>query len=477
MLRVLAARDQLADALGQNPGAVATVLETVAALDDSLRRRVGDSRYAAELARARASLHPGGAAWWWGQSYEPLGSVQTLCTVLSLASSLVVAVLIAAAYFGPDQLPQLIAVAALLIGLTSYEPLGVSIEQTGGALAHAIRGRLGRSDSFERGLKVTAALLLVLAGLAVYQLGLPKLSEWSRVRGNQAFAAGQWLDAAASYERASRLDPTNARARSELADVFWALGREDEAERSYRAAIGQQPTLHAASSNLAHLYLSSGDASGPRRAIALLEPMRPLFEQAAAPPAERRLQYSIAKNLAWAYLETADLLPEERLPKAIELGDRALQLAGFQRAPRIEPAAALGASAAFCDKLNVASAQGRWSPEAYRKAAQADPATLDLATTARVLARRSRPNPPQSKGNQPAPRFGAEADCILARAFEEWRCRSRESDAADAERMLEHWAFCALYVEGESEMRLAFRPELKPEWLMSARIRKQVGAR
>jgi Flp pilus assembly protein TadD len=56
------------------------------------------------------------------------------------------------------------------------------------------------------------------------------------LKGKRHYAAGQYQEAVADYQRAIRLRPTFARAYVELGDAYLQLARNDEAEKAFKKA-------------------------------------------------------------------------------------------------------------------------------------------------------------------------------------------------------------------------------------------------
>ena len=104
----------------------------------------------------------------------------------------------------------------------------------------------------------------------------PKLAEGHTVRGSAQFALGRLDEALRSYGTAIALDPKNARAHAQLARVHW-VGRGDlragiaELER----AVAINPQFGYAHHQLAYLYTELGEydkaASAAQKAIYLQE--------------------------------------------------------------------------------------------------------------------------------------------------------------------------------------------------------------
>jgi Flp pilus assembly protein TadD len=92
-------------------------------------------------------------------------------------------------------------------------------------------------------------------------------------RGNKSFAQGVYADAAALFEEAIELDPSNAEALNNLGSSLCHLGRYEEAEHCFRDSIALKPNYPNPHNNLGNLLrlrsdLAEAEAS-LRRAIKL----------------------------------------------------------------------------------------------------------------------------------------------------------------------------------------------------------------
>jgi tetratricopeptide (TPR) repeat protein len=214
-------------------------------------------------------------------------------------------------------------------------------------LPHSIEQRV-ITDSYETvyaRFLVKLTLYILLVGLAVSLLF--RLVEWPWIafrQGETAFERGQYLDAAAFYERAAQ--KLNApRVLERLASCWLAVDRSDRAEPVLSHLLQQHPGHLLAVKLLAGLYQKTQQ---PGKAI-------PLFTNYLAlgrkldPPAQLQLariyrQASLYDDAAPYYLQAAED-PREKTVAEVELADmrswqgrydEAVQY--FRRVLAIEPA-------------------------------------------------------------------------------------------------------------------------------------------
>jgi len=91
----------------------------------------------------------------------------------------------------------------------------------------------------------------------------------ARARGGLALnRAGRLPEAAAELETAARLDPDNARIKSDLGFVYLYAGRLEDAIRQQRAALERDPRLAQAHYGLGLALEKSGDVPGAKRELA-----------------------------------------------------------------------------------------------------------------------------------------------------------------------------------------------------------------
>ncbi len=103
--------------------------------------------------------------------------------------------------------------------------------------------------------------------------------------------APRWDEVLASFELATRIDPTMARAWNNLGVARSHLGDTEGAKSAYRTALGIEAGIQSAHLNLAVLYLRAGeldDAAAHLRAAERLDPRNPQLEGLRAALKQRR---------------------------------------------------------------------------------------------------------------------------------------------------------------------------------------------
>jgi tetratricopeptide (TPR) repeat protein len=156
---------------------------------------------------------------------------------------------------------------------------------------------------------IAAAVLLVIAAV---RLSLPSIARLYNDHGARMQASGRMADAATAFRRALSLNPDFAQSSYNLATIHEDLLDTDEAIKRYRQAISIDDRFYEAYNNLARVYLAR--KSDPAAAIALIT------RAVEMNPAEPGIQYSLQKNLGWAYFRANRFAPAERhLLRALQL--------------------------------------------------------------------------------------------------------------------------------------------------------------
>jgi tetratricopeptide (TPR) repeat protein len=317
LLRVLIARDQVtrhaaSDAIDN------ARFHRLVSLDQQLRTSAGPlvaRLRPATLASWRESWHPEHPPWWW--SLETIaddraraGAWWAVAVALCLSISVSLATDVATRFLrdGPDSLAVFTALSQGMLALLA----GSSLTPIGRQWIDRLAAALGVGTPRLRARLDFAIALMVLLVIVALRLSLPRIARLYNDHGARMQALGRTAAAADAYRRALSLDPDFAQPFYNLATVHEDLLDVDEAIKRYRQSIALDDRMYAAYNNLARLYVAR--KANPGAAISLIT--RALDMK----PAERHVQYSLYKNLGWAWLGNARFAPAERdLKHALEL--------------------------------------------------------------------------------------------------------------------------------------------------------------
>jgi tetratricopeptide (TPR) repeat protein len=145
----------------------------------------------------------------------------------------------------------------------------------------------------------TAIPFTIFLVIWVCYLSLPAFASYysRRFLNQEAFelqALGKLDEAIKSYERAINLDPDFAPSHYNLGAAFEVLGDYDKAISEYQTTIRLSPTFYYAYNNLARLFLLR--RNDPASALRLLN------DALDVKPQEAAVNYTIFKNRGWAHL-------------------------------------------------------------------------------------------------------------------------------------------------------------------------------
>jgi tetratricopeptide (TPR) repeat protein len=99
-------------------------------------------------------------------------------------------------------------------------------------------------------------------------------------RGNKLFSQGAYAEAAAIYEEAVALDPSQPESLNNLGWTLYNLGRYEEAEQCFRQAIALRPDYADAHGNLGNLLRLRGVYQEAEAALRLALKLRPKYIEA-----------------------------------------------------------------------------------------------------------------------------------------------------------------------------------------------------
>jgi tetratricopeptide (TPR) repeat protein len=132
--------------------------------------------------------------------------------------------------------------------------------------------------SYARELQGDLAGAIGLMRMAEEAAGSPQDAAWAAFELGELFwSTGRIRDAAASYRRASRLAPSFLAPRTGLARVSWARGRMDDAIRRYRLVVARFPAPEYVTA-LGDLYAATGRPERAEDQFALVRAEEDLFE-------------------------------------------------------------------------------------------------------------------------------------------------------------------------------------------------------
>ncbi len=180
--------------------------------------------------------------------------------------------------------PFLLTLTALAAVLT-----GASLLQPANPLAVKV-ARLAVGGAAFRPKKIVAMTAIALAIALTLRLSLPAFAHQINESGLSDYYQGNLSLARQSYKRALRLRPSYAQAHYNLAATYEDFHPRD-AVKEYLLAIDNDAKLYPAYNNLARLWIKLGAYDD---ALALLS------KAIESSPSDKRIKYSLYKNLGWA---------------------------------------------------------------------------------------------------------------------------------------------------------------------------------
>ncbi|WP_424101987.1 tetratricopeptide repeat protein [Moorena producens] len=296
-------------------------------LDSRLKKQAGLITQTVQLADLRTSFHPPKDYWWWfleapTHRLDYLDWLWNALTVTSLTASVSLVV---------DISSRFLTTSLGFIGsFAVISQSALTLLTAGGILTKA--GRTGIEDILSRlgipkylwqevKLGLSGVLLFSLIG---FRQSLPVISGYFNEWGLDNYYDGDLSTAQSNYERALSLNPDNAEAHYNLANLYEDLQDFKKARTHYRLAA--HGGLDAAYNNLGRLYIQDKKYS---QAVSLLltglenlqeEDIKNKLLQKEDIKIQNETQYALLKNLGWARLKQGRYADAETyLRDAIEL--------------------------------------------------------------------------------------------------------------------------------------------------------------
>lgn len=329
VLGALVARDRIARILADGRPESPEQLLRVAELDHRLKdgakaidRVVGGP----SLEALRETRRPPPDAWWWSLDERAAAAerepqpVWAVLTGLCLFASFFLIIYISLRFLssGADFISVSTSLAQVLLALLAISTL-TQVGQRGVERALELL-RIKRRYQQRMTCLLALGLLLALLG---FKAALPWVADGFHEQGRREDLAGRTTGAIEQYERTIALAPEHALARYNLGNAYEEVREYDKAIAEYQAALLLDPELSEprsvrAANNLARLYIWRQAAYGV--ALDLLRTAR------ASRPSDAYVQYTIHKNLAWAYLGLSSTdVGASNVPALLEMADQAIE--------------------------------------------------------------------------------------------------------------------------------------------------------
>ncbi|NEO47299.1 MAG: tetratricopeptide repeat protein [Moorea sp. SIO4A3] len=319
ILRVLIARNVVQEKFADIANISKDQLIKLVKLDSRLKKQAGLITQTVQLADLRTSFHPPKDYWWWfleapTHPRDRLDWLWNAGTVAFLTGSVSLVVEISSRFLTTS--PGLLGSVAVISQSTlTLLTVGGVLTKAGRRGIEDILSRLGikKYDREEFKLGLSFVLLVLLIG---FRASLPLISDCFNKWGfDKNDNKGDWSSAQSDYERALSLNPDNAEAHYNLANLYEDLQDFNKARTHYRLAA--QGGLDAAYNNLGRLYIQ--DKKYSQAASLLLQGLEILQK------GDAETKYALLKNLGWARLKQGRYADAETyLRDAIEL-DKILQ--------------------------------------------------------------------------------------------------------------------------------------------------------
>lgn len=295
VLEVLLARNTVEEAVAHQAHHPPEQLLTLFQLDERLKSQGEAIAETVDLAEWRRSLNQPDSAWWW--AFQPPERIHPRDQYDFLWQAVAIACLTGSLGLLGELSAKFLAVVPDTFGTVSLTLQGVLTALAGGGAltrvgqetTERILTRVGIPRHYWH--EVTAGFsTLVLLMLLGFRLALPQIAAHYSRSGTEALQQGNTTSAELDYQRALRLDPTNADANYWLGRLYDDLNNPAKAQEQYQ--IAAQAGVMAAYDPLAQLYIQKGDLD---TAVSLL--LRGI-EQTDDP----LHLYSLYTNLGWARL-------------------------------------------------------------------------------------------------------------------------------------------------------------------------------
>lgn len=258
----------------------------------------------AALPRWRKTLNPPEHHWWWYPA-EPAKPWREW-----LLGGLTIALLTVCLAIAKDILVRFSTGApGIWSSIGAIAPAALALFATGGVLTKVGKQLVdkwlaGRSIHQRPVIRFWLALGLAGLFLLLHVKGIPwAASRYHAVGERQYFKERKVLSAQANFQRALQLNPDFPLANHNLALTYEDLGDFDRAKAEYAKAMNGGWIRSV--NNFARLKIMEEDFQGA--AVVLLGAL----DDGARDPEDARLEYSLRKNLGWAWLEQGRLVAAE----------------------------------------------------------------------------------------------------------------------------------------------------------------------
>ncbi|MEB3827229.1 tetratricopeptide repeat protein [Phormidium sp. CCY1219] len=323
VLKLLLARDRVAEALSEKTKTSEEILDKITELDRIFLDNSGAIAASGKMQEWRTSFDPPPSAWWW--AIEPSKETDKWDRFDWVWDALSAGALVLSGSF-------------MVTTFQAFSQDGLGVGEAFGAIAQAAglavvsRGAL-TSDGQQ---KVKAGLskiniperfhseatfgfsaLLLLASYGVYD-SVPDIGQFYYRQGQKLYEAGDLTAAKKKYLQAENLDPEKPEIKIALGEIYESLDEEDKALEHYKAAM--EYGYGHGFNNAGRVYLSKGttgpDNSNTRYAETLLR----LGLQRISADRYPNLAYQLRRNLGWALLQQEKYAQAEpELKQAIAL--------------------------------------------------------------------------------------------------------------------------------------------------------------
>jgi len=357
VLTLLLARENVARLLTNNHAITSVAFLQVSELDLRLRdaassvyRLVGPTR----LADWRNSIHPENSPWWWNldqqvasreASQNPLWTIPAAVLFL-LSVSVIADTITTLRNGGLNRLSVFGTLMQTVLALIA----GSTFLAGGREWLENLLTKLKIDRKIQGKSRVLLALAVLVLTLAISILLPDLVARYRNYEGDTFFRAKQFTNAAANYQQAVALKPSDVKAHFNLAVAYDKNRNYAAALDEYEQCLAMDPANYIAANNLARLYiLQNKDYSGALRQL------NPWIKKIETIPID--LHYKLYKNRGWAHLE--------RQEYAQAAGDLVMALQKMALLKKDGPAAHYLLGRVLSAQGNIAGAMKEWDTFIY----------------------------------------------------------------------------------------------------------------
>lgn len=260
LLAVLLLRDQVEAIRQQDTAPAVSVMQQLIRLDEQLRQRV-TAVFLPSLSRWRKSVRPPQAHWWWyldeaakekEQEKDFLWHILAV-TFFILTVPLATDIIRRLWAHAPDNIAIVSTLLTLLITASPFTKNGRELMQW--LLRHFPRLSTRRQP---QAMVITALLAFLFVGV-LYFVYIPNLALIYNAQGVAAFHEGQLATAQQKLQRAIALRSDLSTSYYNLAEVYKASARYNEAFDLYQQTLNHDPQHVPAYLGLGQIYLQRGE--------------------------------------------------------------------------------------------------------------------------------------------------------------------------------------------------------------------------